>query len=360
MEEPKLITVIIPIYNAEKYLEEAIKSVINQTLKNIELILIDDGSKDKSLEICKKYQEKNDNIIVIEQENSGQSKARNKGLEIARGKYIMFLDADDIYENDTCEVMYKIAEENKADYVNANYVMMNDDGKKWEKPAFDQEMYSSFELSINDYKKSFFVMNSTPWNKIYRREFLRENNIKFEIDPPSEDDYFTTLCYMKAKKGYYTNKVIYNYRNNPTSTSNVCDRKYFVRINIAYQKIYDNFVKNKKMGFYRYYYAKKNTYILCKLIDSNYLNDDEKIECLKELSWYFLKGKEIKVEVAHESLKGIFEDIKNQEYDKAIIKINEIKKEREKYPVKIKNRMSYPTKENYAEMEKYDELFKNE
>jgi hypothetical protein len=142
--------------------------------------------------------------------------------------------------------MYNTAERENADYVSANYIMMDEDGTKWEKPAFSLEEYTNFELNINDYTKSFFVMNSTPWNKIYNVKFLQENNINFDINPPSEDDYFTTLCYMKAKKGYYTNKVIYNYRNNLQSTSNVCSKDYFVKINDVYKSIYANFSKNKK------------------------------------------------------------------------------------------------------------------
>lgn len=356
----ELITIIMPVYNGEKYLEEAIDSLTNQTLKDIQIIIVDDGSKDKSVEICKKCQEKDERIVLIEQENSGQAKARNAAMQIAKGKYIMFLDADDTYNKDTCKVMYEIAEREKADYVNANYIMMDEDGTKWEKPAFDTEKYTNFELDINDYTKSFFVMNSTPWNKIYNVKFLNDNGIDFAINPPSEDDYFTTLCYMKAKKGYYTNFVIYNYRNNLQSTSNVCSKEYFVKINEAYKKIYANFNNNKKMGFYRYYYAKKNSYLLCKLIDTELLNDEEKIECLKILKWYFELADKIKVNAQHESLKTIMSNIKEEKYENAIIEMNKLKDIRKGYSVHVKNRMSFPTKENYEQISKYDEFFPNE
>ena len=356
----ELITVILPVYNGEKFLEEAIKSLIDQTLKEIQIILIDDGSKDNSLEICRKYEKMDSRIEVIAQANAGQAKARMAGMKLARAKYIMFLDADDTYPVDTCEIMYKTAERENADYVGANYIMMDEDGTKWEKPAFDVEQYTNFELNINDYTKSFFVMNSTPWNKIYNVKFLQENNINFDINPPSEDDYFTTLCYMKAKKGYYTNKVIYNYRNNLQSTSNVCSKDYFVKINDVYKSIYANFSKNKKMGFYRYYYAKKSSYLLCKLIDTTLLDDADKIECLKLLKWYFDLADEIKVNAPHETLKLIISYIREENYDNAIIEMNKLKEVRMGYSVQIKNRMSFPSKENYAEIAKFDHLFINE
>ena len=120
----------------------------------------------------------------------------------------MFLDSDDMYENYTCDVMYNCAEEKKADYVSANYVMIDENDVKRNKPAFNINKFRHFELKLDDYKKSFFVMNSTPWNKIYNTKFLKEYKIKFDVNPPSEDDYFTTLCYMKARRGYYINKVI--------------------------------------------------------------------------------------------------------------------------------------------------------
>ena len=176
------------------------------------------------------------------------------------------MDADDMYEDYACELMYNLAEEKHADYINANYIMIDESDNKHKKPAFDTEMYDDFELKLSDYTKSFFVMNSTLWNKIYSLEFLNRNHIRFDVDPPSEDDYFTTLAYMKASKGYYTKTVIYDYRYNPNSTSNKCDKTYFKKQGDVYKAIYNNFKANNKMGFYRYYYAKKCAYLLSKII----------------------------------------------------------------------------------------------
>lgn len=353
--ESKKISVIVPIYNAQQYLTDTINSLINQTLKDIEIILVNDGSTDNSKKICEEYAKKDDRIIVINKKNGGLADARNAGLHVANGKYIMFLDAGDLFELNSCEHMYKLIEETKSDYVIGNYQMMDDDGTKWDKPAFDVEEYQEFKIKRNDYQKSFFVMNSTAWNKIYKNEFLKNNNITFKIPSPSEDDYFTSLCYIRAKVGFYTSKVIYLYRNSPNSLSKDCSLKYFNGINYAYKVIYKVYKDNNEMNYYRYIYAKKNAYLLCQLIDSNQITDEEKIECLKELEWYFKLRDKLKVNAINESLKKVIDLIQKQNYVDAITEINTLKVYRESIPDNIKKRMSFPTKANYAEMQKYDE-----
>lgn len=352
------ISIIVPVYNSEKYVEETIKSLMNQTLKNIEIILVDDGSKDGSRVICDKYAANDERIVVIHKENGGLADARNAGMKVATGKYTMFLDADDLFEEDSCEKMYNVIEKAQADYVIGNYQMMDDDGTRWNNTAFDEEKYQEFELDKHDFNKSFFVMNSTAWNKIYNTQFLKENDITFKVPSPSEDDYFTSLCYIKAKKGYYTPKVMILYRNVPNSLSKKCPLKYFKGINYAYQKIYESFQINNEMNYYRYVYAKKNAYLLCQLIDSEDVNDEEKIESLKDLEWYFKLSDELKVNIFHESLKVAMELVKNKDYDNAIVEMNRLKEYRKGIPDNIKKRMSFPTPENYAEMAKYDDEFK--
>ena len=137
----KEISIIVPIYNAEKFLPEAIESLINQTFKDIEIILVNDGSPDGSQKICEKYAEKDERIIVVNKENGGLADARNAGMKVATGKYIMFLDADDMFEPDSCENMYKVIEKNNADYVIGNYQNCYEDGTLWEKPVFNKEKY---------------------------------------------------------------------------------------------------------------------------------------------------------------------------------------------------------------------------
>ena len=154
------ITVIIPVYNVEKYLKEAIEATINQTYKNLEIILVDDGSTDSSGKICDEYAKKDNRIKVIHQENRGMSGARNVGLECATGKYIMFSDSDDTFELNACEKLYNFIEKTNADYVVGNYTNMDEDGTKWEKPVFSLDKFHESKLSIEDYTNSFYIMNS--------------------------------------------------------------------------------------------------------------------------------------------------------------------------------------------------------
>lgn len=356
--ESKKISIIVPVYNAEKYVAESIESLINQTLKEIEIILVNDGSKDNSKEICEEYAKKDKRIIVINKENGGLADARNAGMKIAKGKYIMFLDADDLFEKDSCENMYNAIEKSKSDYVIGNYQMTYENGTKYERPAFDVEKYQEFELNKHDFKNSFFVMNSTAWNKIYRAQFLIDNDITFKVPSPSEDDYFTSLCYIKANHGYYIPKVMYLYRNSPNSISKNCSLKYFKGINYAYKAIYNSFKSNNEINYYRYVYAKKNAYLLCQLIDTNQISDDEKIGCLKEFEWYFNLSNELKINTMHESLRCVMKLIKEKDYDNAIIEMRRLQDYRKDIPDNIKKRMSFPTVENYEEMSKYDDEFK--
>ena len=351
------ISIIVPIYNAENYIEETIKSIIGQTLKNIEIILVNDGSTDSSRKICEKYVDLDKRIILINKENGGLADARNSGLKKATGKYIMFIDADDLYEPDSCEHMYKVIEETKSDYVIGNYQMMDDDGRRWNNVAFDVNVYDEMELDLNDHKKSFFVMNSTAWNKIYRTEFLRKNGIIFKVPAPAEDSYFTLMCFIKAKKGFYTPKIIYLYRNSPNSLSKDCSLKYFNGINTSYRATYEAMKENKGLFFYRYVYAKINAYILCQIIDSEKITDEEKIGCLSDFSWYFNLGEELKVDITHESLQKVMLFIKDRNYYNALKEMNELKEYRKIINLDKRKRMSYPTEKDYQSLKKFDKEF---
>ena len=222
------VTVIIPIYNVEKYLREAIDSAINQTYKNLEIILVDDGSTDKSGEICDEYIKVDNRIKVIHKKNGGLSDARNAGLDSCTGKYIMFLDSDDFLEPDAVENMYNEIVEKDADYVIGNYINATEEGEKWEKPVFDLEKYKPFKLSIHDYMNSFFIMNSSVCNKIFKKEFIDKLNLRFIVGLPAEDAIFTTYCFIKSEKVYYIPNLVFNYRQRKGgSISSSCSKSYF-------------------------------------------------------------------------------------------------------------------------------------
>ena len=361
------ISLIIPIYNAEQYLRNLLESIINQTMnfKDIQVIMVDDLSKDKSREIMKEYSDKYDNFISIylPKNNKIAGTARNEGMKVANGKYLMFADSDDFYPNDACKMMYDTIEEKNADFITANYINADFDGTVWDKPIFDQEKYKDFKLSITDYDKSFYILNSSACNKIFRKSFVDEQGIKFLEGVPAEDAFFTTSCFMKAKNVYYTSKIMYCYRqrnqgNKKTkSVSFSCSRDYFSRINKAYHKIYENFKNNKHISFYRYTYAKNMSYMLYKFIDSNMITLEERIDILKEMRWFYQLTETLKVAAAQKCQRMIIDKILKEEYETAINYCEIIADIRTTLPKEIKENMSRPDAKMYGEISKHDNEF---
>lgn len=346
------ITVIVPVYNVENYVREALESVINQTYQNLEIIVIDDESKDSSGKICDEYAKKDSRITVVHQKNKGLSGARNTGLDLATGKYIMFLDSDDKFELDACENFYNEIEKTNADYVVGNYIYIDDDGTKWEKPVFDQEKYKEFKLSIEDYKNSFFIMNSTVWNKIFRKSFLDELKIKFVERVPAEDAIFTTYCFIKSSNVYYMPKIMYNYRMRYTdSISNSCSKDYFMGINKAYKIIYENFKENDRLDFYRFFYAKSMNYILYKFIDSTRLTLEERIEVLDKMKWFYMLSNDLHIPTIFKSVQYIINAIEEKDYAQALRYCDILNQVRKILPKELKEKMSKPNADTYKEME---------
>lgn len=352
------VTVVIPIYNVERFLKEAIESAINQTYKNLEIILVDDGSTDNSGGICDEYLKMDDRIKVIHKQNGGLSTARNAALEIYTGKYIMFLDSDDFLEPDAVEKMYNKIEEKNADYVIGNYINATEEGEKWEKPVFDLERYKEFKLSITDYKNSFYIMNSSVCNKIFRKEFLDCLGVKFVEGLPAEDAIFTTYCFMHSKDVYYTQAIVFNYRQRKGgSISSHCSTRYFEGINKAYRMIYENFRDSNNLGYYRYFYAKSMNYTMYKLIDSIVINDDEKRQVLKDMLWFYKLTFELEVPACQDAIEAIIEEAVNGNTEAALRYCNILKEARTYMTMQEKEKMSKPDAEMYQRISLLDEKY---
>lgn len=219
INKPK-VSIIIPVYNAEKYIEKCLNSCINQTIKDIEIILVNDGSVDNTSEILKRYNEKDERIIVINQENAGQGIARNRGLDIAKGEYIYFVDSDDFLEKNLCEETYNCAIKNDADAVLFNYKHYDKNGstplevyniKDWYGKNGSKIVSNSFN-SLESIKSAIFKIDSAVWKYVYKKEFLNANNIKFpNIRPTGEDLPFSLEVKISAKI-FYLDKTFYNHR----------------------------------------------------------------------------------------------------------------------------------------------------
>ena len=287
----------------------------------------------------------------------GVSKARNVGLDVATGKYVMFIDADDFYEKDSCKILYKEISSRDADYVIGNYIHVNANGEKWEKPLFDKEIYDNFKLSIKDYRKSFFVMNSVVWNKIFKKELIDKYKLRFIEGAVAEDAIFSIFCYVHTENAYFINDIVYNYRQRKknSSVSTNCSKVYFEKINEAYKILYEIFKEAKEIGFFRYFYARIAPYLLCKIIDTDYLKEDEeKVETLKMFRWFFSLKEAYDITILNEVLNTIVDNMIDEKYEEALNNMAMMKELRSKLDNVEKEKMYTPTEELYSRMSEYD------
>lgn len=351
----KKVSIIIPVYNVEKYVEEAAMSAIKQTYNNIEIILVDDGATDNSGKICDEMAKLDERVKVFHTENGGLSSARNVGLDAATGDYLMFLDGDDFLEPDAVENMYNEIEARDADYVIGNYINTTEEGEKWDKPIFSEEQFKEFKLSIEDSFNSFFIMNSSVCNKIFRREFIENLNLRFVKGLPAEDAIFTTYCFIKSKNVYYVPKLVFNYRQRKGgSISTSCSTDYFEGINKAYRIIYENFRDNDRLEYYRYFYGKSMNYIIYKFIDSDLLTDEQRTEILEKMMWFYKLTLELEVPPCQKAIEKVIEKVVNRDFKTAIEYCEIIREIRTYMTMQEREKMSKPPREKYKEISKLD------
>lgn len=218
------VSIIIPIYKAEAYLQRCLESILRQTYKDIEIILVDDGSPDSCPTICDNYKKKDSRIKVIHSENYGQSIARNIGMKLASGKYMCFLDADDVLVEDSIERLISIAEKGRYDIVSGNYFRVDKEIK------ISSNSYSSGEIDrygCKEYKKRYNLFKTSSsfgyvWGKIYRSSFINEHKLRFDVAKKvfMEDSLFNLKAFSFNPKYYVLNEPIYYYYIYESSTSN--------------------------------------------------------------------------------------------------------------------------------------------
>lgn len=255
------VSIIIPVYNAEKYLEKCLNSVIKQTLKDIEIICINDGSTDGSLNILQKYSEKDKRFIIIDQKNSGLSYSRNKGLSVAKGEFIGFVDSDDWIDEDFYEKLYDAAIEYKADIAAGNILRVHDNEENKFYIKYDEIKIA--KKTNKKYKLAEIPENCYIWNKIYNRKILEKIDLKFREGIVYEDLVFTHKVLFYMSNLVTVPNVTYYYYDNPLSIVNVDSEKSVADRNRAcieaFRFIQDNCIKYEK--FYRKYkWDKKITY----------------------------------------------------------------------------------------------------
>ena len=263
MNQP-LVSIILPVYNAQNHLARCVGSICAQTYQNIEIIILNDGSKDQSLPVCEEFRQKDPRILLVDKANSGVSDTRNLGLKLASGKYVEFVDSDDYLDPDFTERLVTAAEENEADFVIAPYKMVIPAGASKPEQVLDKiqdelgvmsvarppevreygflpaGVYDkdTFALRLMDKPASYFY--SVLWNKLYRRDILTGNDIQFVSEMRWAEDLVFNLRYIQyAERFVAIDKPGYYYVQNPQS---ICH----TQINAA------TIVQNKLQVF-RYY-----------------------------------------------------------------------------------------------------------
>jgi len=243
------VSVVIPVYNVENYLEDCLDSIVNQTLKDIEIICINDGSPDNSLEILNRYAENDDRMIVISQENGGHAVATNRGMSMAKGEYLYLMDSDDIVKLNTLEDTYNIAKEKDLDFVIFKAINYNDPQDRY----YETEVYSMGNLlkavgnNVFNYKDIpddvLFNMSVTPWSKLYNREFVERIGAKFPEGLVFEDNVFFWQVLFNAERIYFHDEFLFTRRWYSNSSTTAGDQRFLDSIEV-YNLIWDEFRKH--------------------------------------------------------------------------------------------------------------------
>ncbi len=259
-KQPK-ISILIPIYNVEKYLEQCLDSVVNQTLKDIEIICLDDGSTDSSKEIIDRYAKEDKRIVAVHKPNSGYGDSMNKGLEKATGEYIGIVESDDFIELNAFEKLYDLAKKFDADVVRSNYYHFK--GGKNTLYSYIKEKDTN---KLIEPLKAEWIFYQAPaiWSAIYRKEFLEDNKIKFLPTPGAsyQDTGFNFKIWATTKKAVFTSDAFLHYRldnesssvNNPGKVFNVCKEYAEIESYLRKNNLYDKFAELMQMAKFGAYY----------------------------------------------------------------------------------------------------------
>lgn len=267
----KKVSIIVPIYNVEKYIGKCIKSIVNQTYKNLEIILVDDGSTDSSLSICKEYKKKDERIVLVHKKNTGVSDARNKGLELVTGDYLAFIDADDYVNDNYIEELLNSLLANKTSISQCGINIVLNGNIISQRNYDDYQVISNRKILI-DLIKDNLLQNEVIWNKLYDKKIF--DNLRFASGKLHEDDFINYLIYYDQKRISNVPLFLYNYRQEGDSIMSHFCKKRLDAIDGLEERI--KFFSNKnekeleKYAIDSYLRYLKNTYFkVKKYIDDN-------------------------------------------------------------------------------------------
>ena len=290
------VSIIIPTYNVAEYLEECMDSVVRQTLQDIEIICINDGSTDGSLEILKRYAQNDKRIIIVDKENGGYGIGMNIGLDKATGEYIGIVEPDDFVPLNMYEDLYNIAEKENLDFVKADFYRFKRSGNGnmdlvYNHLSKNEEDYNVVFNPSTDPKTLLYIMNT--WSGIYRRSFLEEYHIRHNETPGAsfQDNGFFWQTFIYAKRAMIINKPYYmNRRDNPNSSVHNPDKVYC--INKEYDFIREILMQDKKIWnrFKYIYWVKKLSNYLATV---KRIGEEYKREYIRAISKEFCRAEEL-------------------------------------------------------------------
>ena len=254
------VSIIVPVYKTEKYLSRCIESLLGQSLKNIEIILVDDGSPDRCGELCNELALKDKRIIVIHKQNGGLSSARNAGLAAANGKYIGFVDSDDDVEIDMYKKMFEIAEEYQVDFVMSDYRRILHSGESYIKTLDIQGgLYNRDEIEKQIFP--YLIMKESleygpllsVWHCLYRKDFLDQYQLKFDEEVRwSEDNIFSAILGYCCRSFYYMKgEALYHYYENANSITTAYRKGAWEVYSLMNEHLHDFFDKVTAYDFSR-------------------------------------------------------------------------------------------------------------
>ncbi len=314
----ELVSIVVPIYNVEKYLDRCITSIVNQTYKNLEIILVEDGSPDNCPVMCDDWAKKDNRIRVIHKENAGLGMARNTGIDNASGRYICFFDSDDYIDLNTIEKAYQNIKKYNSDIAIFGMYSVNKSGKNLtaDIPKTDKELYQGEEIvqivlpNMLSGRNGFNMSSS---GRIYSMDMIRKNNWRFvsEREYISEDFYSLLELHGKVKSVSIMHEALYYYCYNEKSLSNSLDSRRFEKVCVCH--------KGMREVSYKCQYPNE----IIREVDSQFLGNI--IAIIKLFNDYGMKyeeqKKEIKKIVSSEYMQNIFKemDMKNESFVRKIM-----------------------------------------
>lgn len=255
-----IVSVIVPVYNVEKYLATCINSLLNQSYNNLEIILVDDGSKDASGKICDAFEKENSRIKVIHKENEGLGLSRNAGLKIAQGKYVTFVDSDDFLGTSAIEDLVKAADKNNADICIGGFTRINENGEKIFEEKYVKMVASGKEKSqdvfiqmLGSLPESHKSLKMSVWNCLYSLDLIRRYNLNFvsERELISEDIIWHSEYFKYVNTSVIIDNVAYFYRENEKSlTQSYNSNRFRLSMNLYFEltKRINEINLNKEIG----------------------------------------------------------------------------------------------------------------